>query len=213
MSYSLSLCITSYHKDVHLLNNLLLNFSQQTESPNEIIVYCSGLHGLRIEPYIEINQKRIPLYSVVSYKPTIQSIARNVCASIASGDIIMFFDVDDYPHHQKVEITKHIFNKYSPDFFLHNYSESRVVLDSNIDLSSLTVEPNLSINPNNTNIVCANHNIHHAHISVKKSIFDKVKYNESSLFYRKEDGKFCQDLLKNNYRGLYSPEILVEYTH
>jgi glycosyltransferase involved in cell wall biosynthesis len=213
MKTNISLCITTYDRDIKLLEPLLNKLSEQTAAPFEIIVYTSGFDGLRLSSSISICGEKVPMYSIDSSKRTMQSIARNVCASIASGDIIMFFDVDDYPHHQKVEITKHIFNKYSPDFFLHNYSESRVVLDSNIDLSSLTVEPNLSINPNNTNIVCANHNIHHAHISVKKSIFDKVKYNESPLFYRKEDGKFCQDLLKNNYRGLYSPEILVEYTH
>jgi len=180
-------------------------------APYEIIVYCSGLDGMRLSPYLTIKNTSVPIFSVVSYKRTIQSIARNICASVATGDVVIFFDVDDYPHFQKIEITDSIFTRYNPDFMVHNYSETHLNLYEELETKSIIPKSNLSLSPHNTNIVCEDYHIHHAHIAVKKTIFDKIKYNEHIQYYRKEDGKFCQDLLTNNFKGMYLPQKLVQY--
>lgn len=209
---NISLCITSYYKDVKLLDNLLNLFTLQTMTPYEIIVYCSGLDGMRLSPYLTIKNTSVPIFSVVSYKRTIQSIARNICASVATGDIIIFFDVDDYPHNQKIEITRYIFEKYDPDFMVHNYANKSDNLSRHINHKDLIVENRLSIDPNSTNICCGDYDMHHAHIAVKKQVFDTIKYNENTEYYRKEDGKFCQDLLLNNFNGIFVDAPLVVYT-
>lgn len=211
MNKPISLCITAYDQDYNFLDNLLNQLKLQTEAPMEILVYCSGLNKLVLDPYIVINNTKVPLYLILSQKRTIQSIARNICSKIASGEIIIFFDVDDFPHTQKIEITNYIFKKYNPDFFVHNYSETPMDLTARIDKSNLIIKSNLSVSPTTTNIVCDKHPIHHAHIAVQKTVFANVIYNESMTFYRKEDGKFCQDLLNHKYNGLYTPTVLVQY--
>jgi len=208
----ISLCITSYYKDVKLLNNLLNLFTSQTIAPYEIIVYCSGLDGMRLSPYLTIKNTSVPVFSVVSYKRTIQSVARNICASVATGDVIIFFDVDDYPHYQKIEITNEIFKKYDPDFMVHSYSKTDTNLYKTIEVEDIVPKNNLSNSAHDTNIICEDHSIHHAHIAVKKTIFEKIKYNEHINYYRKEDGKFCQDLLSHNFKGLFINYPLVIYT-
>lgn len=206
---NITVCITTYIKDLHLLNPLLDKFKDQTYCPHEILVYASGASKIDSPPQIKIYNSNIPVSTVCSSKRTMQSIARNICASIASGNILLFFDVDDIPHNQKLEITKYMFDKYNPDFFLHNYTNK--VDNQVINKNNIEVKQNIEINTNNTNLHCDGFPIHHAHIAVKKSVFDKVRFNESLSYYRKEDGKFCQDLISNNYCGIYTPLKLVEY--
>lgn len=208
----ISLCITCCHKDINLLDNLLQIFRQQTSSPFEIIIYSSGILNISLPSKIVVANTEVPLFSINSTKLTMQSIARNVCSSVASGDILMFFDVDDFPHCQKIEITKHVFQKHNCDFFVHSYS-NKIPLDLNkkINIDSIVLKNNLTIAANNINIECENFDLHHAHISVKKKVFDNVRFNENILAYRMEDSLFCKNLLESKYNGLYTPEKLVQY--
>ena len=212
----LSFCITCYDGDYFLLDELFSHLQKQSQAPDELIVYSSGFNDelyLKTE-FLEIAGKKIEIVYINSLERTIQSIARNICASFASGDIIIFFDVDDIPHFQKIEITKTLFKSHNSDFIVHAYSTTSIG-DPPIELSKSLIKKDLAINPLNTNIYSESYEstIHHAHIAVKKKCFEKVKFNESSEFYRKEDGKFCQDLLSNGFNGLFIDEKLVFYTN
>lgn len=211
-----SLCITSFDKDYHLIFSLLDMITNQVDLPDEIIIYISGItHTIDLPNTIVINNISIPIHTIISSKRTIQAVARNICSSVASGDILIFFDVDDVPHPQKIQITRYLFDKYNPDFLIHNYTADNIRQYGNfisIDIDNINIKTNLDLNPDNTNLVCENLPIHHAHIAVKKNVFDRVKFNESMEFYRLEDGKFCQDLLLNKYNGIYCTSPLVRYT-
>jgi glycosyltransferase involved in cell wall biosynthesis len=212
----LSFCITCYDGDYFLLDKLFSALEKQTQAPDELIVYSSGFDDelyFKTE-YLQIAGKNIDIKYINSLERTIQSIARNICASFASGDIVVFFDIDDIPHFQKIEITKTLFDSHNPDFIVHSYSSINID-DKPIDISKSLIKKDLAINPFNTNIYSESYEamIHHAHIAVKRKCFEKVKFNECSEFYRKEDGKFCQDLLSNSFNGLFIDEKLVFYTN
>ena len=210
---SISLCITSYNKDYSLVYGLLEEFQKQVSPPSEIIFYCSGITNVEMPKFLSIRSYTIPIHTIYSSKRTNQATARNICAKIADSDYVMFFDVDDIPHPMKINITTDVLNKTQADFMLHNYHEINESsnlfeeIPSNIDLYPLN-----EIDKNSTNVVCGDHYIHHAHIAVKRSIFGKINFNESMEYYRKEDGKFCQDLITNGYSGVYCPIKLVNYT-
>jgi glycosyltransferase involved in cell wall biosynthesis len=212
----LSFCITCYDGDYFLLDSLFDAIQKQTLAPDELIVYSSGFDSSLFfkTKSLQIAGKNIDIIYLNSQKRTIQSFARNACASFASGDIIVFFDVDDIPHFQKLEITKTLFDIHNPDFIVHSYSTTNIS-DSHIDISKSLIRKDLIIDQSCTNIYSKSHEsmIHHAHIAVKRKCFEKIKFNESFEFYRKEDGKFCQDLLINNFNGLYVDEKLVNYTN
>ena len=200
---TISLCITSYDKDRHFIPRLLSELRNQTRWPDETILLCSGVE--HIYNYDDVKTITIP-------QRIIQSKARNTCANLAQGDIIVFFDVDDLPHCKKLEITEYIFKKYDPDFLLHNYrNKQNLDLNRKIDISSLTIKHNLEPSKLNTNLICENYPIHHAHISVRREVFEKVSFNEDKKYYRSEDGVFCQDLIKTGYKGIYTTEQLVQY--
>ena len=146
----LSFCITCYDGDYILLERLLLALQKQTVAPDELIVYSSGFDDeifLKTE-HIKIAGKNIEIKYINSLERTIQSIARNICASFASGNIIIFFDVDDIPHFQKIEITKNLFNQHDPDFIVHSYSVKGID-DSFIDQSKSIIKKDLVFSPCN----------------------------------------------------------------
>ena len=129
----------------------------------------------------------------------------------ATAEEKIYATIEDF---QKIEITKNLFNQHDPDFIVHSYSVKGID-DSFIDQSKSIIKKDLVFSPCNTNIYSKSYDtmVHHAHIAVKKKCFEKVKFNESYDFYRKEDGKFCQDLLTNKFKGLYIDEKLVFYTN
>jgi len=199
----ISFCITAYSRDIHLLDRLTDSILNQSEKPYEIILFCSEVADNSII-------SRIPDIKIITRVDRVmQSKARNICSKVSSGDVLIFFDIDDIPHYQKIEVTSYLFNEYNPDFLLHSYSD--VVHNNNIDKKLLDVRTNLKIDNTSTNLYCDGFPIHHAHIAVKKDVFKKVRFNESLKAYRKEDGIFCQELIRNNFKGIYTPEKLVQY--
>lgn len=219
MNSNISLCIISYDKDYTLIFNLLEEFQKQTLAPKEIIFYCSGVDCVSTMPeFITINHIDVPIYTIFNKQRTNQAKARNIVSSMTNGEYVMFFDVDDLPNPSKIEITQKILSDHpDTDFVLHNYHQIIVSLGQKSNISEpikfekLDLFPIDQIDPLSTNVVCKNYHIHHAHVTVRKSILDKIKFNDNIEYYRKEDGKFCQDLVKNNYKGLYCPLELVDY--
>jgi glycosyltransferase involved in cell wall biosynthesis len=217
----ISFCITCYDKDYHLLDNLFSHIESQTEAPEEILVFCSGVKNGQINrlDHLIVNKQQVPISYIIQEKRTIQSVARNKCQSAAKNEIIIFFDVDDFPHPQKIEITKKIFEKYDPDFLLHSYSTGKL-LKYKINPNQTYPHRDLFCVPYQTTIFCLTNPkpIHHAHIAVKKHCFDKVKFNESIPWQitgrqEGEDSTFCQDLIKNSFEGIFINEKLVWYTN
>ena len=194
----LSLCITFYDQDVHLLPSLLKEFERQTVKADEIIIVGNGL-------YENVNFDKAVLFE----KRQMQSVSRNDGIKAFTGDAIMFFDVDDIPHPQKIEITKKALEN-NIDALVHNYN-----INSNLfeyyDKCGL-MDGYFTNSETCTNIVHTSKlPVHHSHIAVKRYCLEKVRFNESERFYRSEDGKFCQDLITNGFEIGYSSTKLVNY--
>lgn len=208
---SLSLCITCYDLDFYLLNGLLEEFKKQTTAPDEIIISSSGINGQFLERYknLQVHNKNVPIKITNQKERQVQSVARNAGASICESEYIMFFDVDDIPHPQKIEFCKHYINGY--DFLLHNYQTNNPKFET-IKSLNIDIYHNFRINHHCANLIIDNDlPIHHAHITVKTEIVKTLKFNESSFYYRKEDGKFCQDLVSNGYNGIFLNIPLISY--
>lgn len=211
---SLSLCITCYDLDFYLLNSLLEEFKKQTAAPDEIIISSSGVNGQFLERYknLQIHDKNIPIKITNRKERQVQSVARNAGASICESDYIMFFDVDDIPHPQKIEFCKHYIQGH--DFLLHNYQINNPKFET---IKSLNIDTyhNFRINPHCTNLMI-DHNfaICHGHLTVKSKIFQSLKYQQLSFSGKEigEDGKFCQDLVSNGYNGIFLNIPLISYS-
>lgn len=200
---TLTLAITCYDQDYILLDNLLNLISKQTVKPDKIIISSSGLFNVDI---LNIN---IPTILINYTQRHNQAVARNKAITLCDTDLLMFFDVDDVPHPQKIEITKKIFQNNSLDALVHNYNLNLDVFE-NINLIPQIIDVKEK-NPHNTNVMCGDYPIHHAHITISKNIISSLKFKEDSTFYRKEDGKFCQDIIDLNFKLKYVNLKLVNY--
>ena len=169
---------------------------------------------------LTVNNVEVPIKAIVDKQPQLQTVARNVCSRQSKNDIIIFFDVDDIPHPQKIEVTLKYIEDY--DFLIHSYSK-QICNFQKIDMLNINYTDNLKIDPNpiSTNIYATpNGHITHGHLTVKKHVFDKLEYDENfyyvnalgQKFCSGEDGKFCQDLIKNNFKGIFLDEPLIIYT-
>jgi len=200
---NISLCITSYFQDIKYLQRLIPYIISQTYQPDEILLFCSG-----IDQIPQIDNIDLPIKYYTEQMVFTPAQARNFCGTKAAGELLIFFDIDDYPHPQKIETTIKYIDSY--DFLVHSYQTNNTFF--NPIVKRIETYTNLHPNPSCTNIYCDNKPIHHAHIAVKKTAFNKIKYNTDKIYYKKEDGKFCQDLLQNDYRGIYLDYPLVSYT-
>jgi glycosyltransferase involved in cell wall biosynthesis len=198
-----SFCIPCYDQDCHFLAGLLSELSKQTEAPDEILIFSSGLsddNKLTLESEMVINETLVPILYENENERVPPGIARNFIADMCSTDVAMFFDVDDIPHPQRTEIIKSVFSKNSDiDALVHNYeiasADTKFVVDIDDipDVSETTKHPshtNLEVQPQHYPLVLG-------HPSVKLKVFDDVLYDSRMAG---EDGAFLQNLIDNNYR-------------
>ena len=127
---------------------------------------------------------------------------RNRAIQVASSNYICIVDGDDLVHSKKLEICSNIM-KNNPEvtLLLHNYDNfkeqsswnfNKSIDDSNIKLHECFINPGCS----NLMKKPKEFAFHHAHVFFKKSIFNDIKYREDKISERKEDGLFCQDVLR-----------------
>jgi glycosyltransferase involved in cell wall biosynthesis len=216
-----SLCITCYDKDFHLLDGLLKELEKQSEPPNEIIISASGLAECYFYKYdfIIIKNRTVPIYIVSKPQRHAQTPARNLGAEKSNCDVIIFFDVDDIPHPQKIEVTKKVFNSNEDiDAFVHTYTMGNF-LDNFTEISNeVKIERITKTDPNNTNILAdSGGHVHHGHLSVKKNTWKSSGGYTGGAYVNHhgkeigEDGVFCQKLVKQNYYVSFSNLPLVHY--
>lgn len=201
-----SLCITCWHKDVHYLNDLFHILEKQTVYPDEIIVVGNSISKLVVP-------RDVKSFFVTERKPV--SWSRNKAKSMAENDIVIFFDVDDIPHPQKIEVTKEAFEKHNAECFVHGFLENQKtdMLYKNFDYFKVTkLLPNgMHLSPPIETMT----SLHHGHIAMLNNI--SLVYNEQLGFYEKgfqwwgEDSDMCVRLFINGYNIIYSSLPLINY--
>ena len=110
-SGKLSLIIPSTKFNYHCFIQRLLEFiyTNCTYIPEEIIIIVSGvpesgLLPLKPPPHVTLVQRALE-------GKVCASAARNLGASIATGEVLTFFDADDMPHRQRFEIIHQYFRR------------------------------------------------------------------------------------------------------
>lgn len=226
---TLSFCITCYNKDIHLLDSLIDWMKMQTVHPDEILISCSGLpEGFKYKlNHIYIKNKQVPIHTINSPQIHNQACARNAGASASSCTYITFFDTDDVPHPQKIEITKKYINGY--DFLVHNFFEipKKTLRENfkninfrNYKISSIDYCDDLDLNRScsNISVMCEKYKnpdgsgLHHSHATFKTSIFNNIQFNTKPQFHRFEDGIFLQNVIIHKYPGIHLNASLVAYS-
>jgi glycosyltransferase involved in cell wall biosynthesis len=204
---TITLGITCWDKDIHYLPNLLNLIKKQTIQPDEIIVVANNIKNLTVGDEIKS-------FSVAERKPV--SWSRNKCAELATKDIVIFFDVDDIPHPQKIEITKNIFENTDADCLVHGFTENGPTTDVYNTFEYYLITE-LIIPQGYLKSPTGSKDVHHGHLAIKRDITHRYKYNENLGFYERgfqfwgEDSAYCNQLFISGHNFYYTPHKLINY--
>jgi glycosyltransferase involved in cell wall biosynthesis len=209
----IGVAVPCYYGHIPHLMYLLDSIESQTSRPDKVVVSCSSTSEL-----FETKQYSFPLEIVITEHHKNAAQNRNIAASkLSDMDYITFMDADDLMHPQRIEILLKTFRETECDIILHNYwlnhSQLDHIEDIDIRINELTqcytgCIRHIDFNKYQSQM------IHHSQSSIKKCIFDIVKYPEEKEFARREDCIFCHRVfsipnIKNvyisNQLSLYKP--------
>jgi glycosyltransferase involved in cell wall biosynthesis len=190
----IGVAIPCYYGHIDQLFFLLDSIEKQTILPDKVSVSCSSSQTFE-------NKKTFsfPLEIIVTEEKQNAARNRNVAAAkLQDMDYITFIDADDIMHPQRMEILLQVLKKEDSDIILHNfYDESEYnasIFDKfhNISIRTDTLVKSWSgcitqVNGYNDSI----DKIHHSQVTVKKNIFEQVKFPEEVEFNTREDCVFC----------------------
>jgi glycosyltransferase involved in cell wall biosynthesis len=206
----IGVAIPCYYGHIHLLTNLLDSIEKQTYKPDKVVVSSSSTKEL-----FETKQYSFPLEIIITEDHKNAAQNRNIAAnSLNDMDYITFIDADDIMHPQRIEILLKTFQETNCDIILHNF----LINDSNFNhIENIDYRTNQLIQCY-TGCIIHKHSsqpiqhIHHAQSSIKKCIFDIVKYPEEKEFARREDCAFCHRVFSiPNIKNVYISNQLSSY--
>ena len=206
--------IPCYYGHISHLTKLLDSIENQTRQPDKVVVSCSSTKEL-----FETKQYSFPLEIIITEEHKNAAQNRNIATSqLNDMDYITFMDADDVMHPQRIEILLKAFQETECDIILHNFfmdgSEFNYIETIDMRINELTQCYSGCIRHVDFYKYQLNMMIHHSQSSIKKYIFDIVKYPEEREFVRKEDCVFCHIVfsipnIKNvyisNQLSLYKP--------
>jgi hypothetical protein len=131
LDISVSVIIPCYHKHFHFLQNLLEEYSKQTELPNQIVISISEAKKIPASEITKLKNSKWPfeVKILVTNRQLFAGQNRNKAAANASYEILVCQDADDIPHPQRIELIKYAFNNYQIDFLMHLHSYEENILN------------------------------------------------------------------------------------
>jgi glycosyltransferase involved in cell wall biosynthesis len=219
-NYNVSLCVPCIPRDKDKLIRLMKSVKSQTLKPYEVVISLSG------EEYTNNNFKnklesiaKIPVKIIYTKDKKIASENRNIASENASGDILSYIDADDIMKNNRIERIVRIFKKYNCNAVLHSFEytlDTNKNSDTKIKIYEGKIMYKISKKVNTIHLWINNENpIHHGHISIKKNVFNNIKFNTSQKYRRSEDSKFVRDIIEyygnNNKTIVFTNEKLSYY--
>ena len=211
----IGVAIPCYYGHIEKLHILLDSIQSQSVLPNKVIVSSSSTHLFENKKVYSFQ-----LEVIISEEKKNAAENRNIAASrLLDMDYITFIDADDIMHPQRIEVLLEVIKKYNSDIILHNFFDESE-LNGNIfnRIQNINVRTNTLIQSSSGCITHINgyddtvDRIHHSQVTVKKNIFEQIKFPEKIEFNRKEDCVFCHRVFSlPNIKNAYIQNKLTYY--
>lgn len=190
---SVTVCIPSCGKHLHHLRKCLDSIEAQTVKPAKVIVSCSStiFSSLRYDSY------SFPVVMLMTTEPKNAGENRNRAVDQADTEFITMIDVDDTMHHERIEFILQAFSKPC-DIVLHAFTWGPVstgCLNPFIFYDGLETAPTGCTMVKGSRPVLETIPIQHAHVSFRRSIFNRVRFPEEVEHLLRADSIFCGRVL------------------
>ena len=162
---------------------------------------------------LKVTYNSVPVLFQYTKETLNPSQNRNRAASVLDTDIISFMDGDDLMHPRRLEYIHSVFADHpSVDVVYHSYSRG---LDyphtfepiEHMNLLFDVIEPN----PDAWGVRVTTSPLHHAHVSMRRSLFERFKFDESSEHAFREDSVYARTLLEHGVKPAYIENPLSHY--
>lgn len=200
---TISVNIPCIKRDSEKLNNLVKSINIQTKKPDEIVISYSGVtnkEGIDLKNNLQ-KLTNIDIKVISSLDKKYAGENRNIAAENSKGNILMFFDADDIMKENRIERIMDLFDEYNSYAVLHSFENKDINKKSNFYSNGLKIyDGNFLYNLQKNSITPYLHienekTIHHGHISIKKTVFDNIKFRFDEKYRRGQDSKFVRDLI------------------
>lgn len=204
----ISLIIPVSDKHIFFLLDLLSDIHSFEYKPYEIILSISNGKNISknilddIRKYSEV----LNLSIILNDENNSSGVNRNIGVNYSSGDILCFFDADDKMHPQYFQIINECFENNDIVHLNHCCTTYISTIETKINNYN-KIESNSIYNvyfPKNEFYECElitkqygipfTNNLTTGHVSVKKEIFETIKFSNNSTFVA-EDYEFCMKCL------------------
>lgn len=209
----IGVAIPCYEKHFNLLPSLIENISKSTHRPDHIAISCSSwTHNRRTNTTYD----GIPVSIQYSKKVLNQATNRNIAGSMLNTLLISFIDADDLMHPSRLEYVVRAFKQGPYHAIYHDFTWEPISHYSNpfelMDEFKLVSNPVVP-NPNEIGLKVqdSSYALHHAHVTVRRDVFNRFKFDESWGAYRKEDSMYGRTLAEHGVSLGYLANKLTRY--
>lgn len=219
---TIGVAIPCFIKHINLLKRVLDSIENQTRKPDQVIVSCSEAGAADI-PYRQSDYS-YPLKIITHPEIKSGSENRNIAASGLTTDIISFFDADDVMHPQRIECIEACFTLQAEALaMVHEYQlGSDTILPyyyefTNFKNNVFTIEYSVKAGQNLygslVQIDKSIKGIHMGHVSIRREVFNNVKFNELGPVIGCEDKVFTGNIYEKygSTKLYYAPYKLTYY--
>jgi glycosyltransferase involved in cell wall biosynthesis len=184
----IGVAIPCYIKHIPNLLILLDSIEAQTRKPEVVSISCSSTHYHQF-PILKTYSFLIRVKLHLDKKSPAEN--RNIAADNLDTDIISFFDADDIMHPRRIELLEYAFLEPC-DIVLHSFiSEIESEKEFPI-IDTINIKRN-QLRQCKSGCIVLDYiaTIAHGHVTVRKTIFNIVRFPEEVCYYFKEDCIFC----------------------
>ncbi len=122
-SATVSVLIPCSECHAKFLPNLMEDLSNQSRIPDEVVISLSSVGKVPTELLAEISSTIYPFELILVTTSWRKSAGenRNLAFEASSGELLIFQDADDRPHHQRVEILERCYEEFECDYMIHRW--------------------------------------------------------------------------------------------
>ena len=211
---TLGIAIPTYSGHISNIKNLLDILQNSTVKPNKVSISCSS----QSENIIFEGKYDFEIIVNITEEYRNPSQNRNIAGSALDTDIISFIDGDDLPHFQRNEFIMESFKYDDVIALLHNYHQSPSInnefLYNKYEKLNLMVNHIDTVYPNGytgNKILNYDHAYHNAHLSIKREVFNRIKYDENQDILYREDTVYIKELVLNGNKISFISNKLSQY--